>query len=228
MSDNAHDHLLLPCRDPQEEPLHHAAGGTARATPIALVTHAATAEGSALAQLLLLGGCEVFLQADTGAEVASLRAAFPAAARPLRADLDSDAGIERVVTHVARTAGRLDILVNVQPTHRPVPGLDDWPAWIGENVLRPLRVLGAAEALIGDGAALLVPRAGCGNPPDAVAETALQALAELMRAPAHLLPRVNVLVADGRLSCPELALLGRNLLAARHLGGELVWPGRLA
>jgi pteridine reductase len=111
--------------------------------PLALVTGGAKRVGRAICEELTRVGCEVILTYHTS-EDAAQRTARELKARAIRLDLGDLDDVARVGERLARSAGRLDVLVHNASVYSPSP-LHELDA---EEALRHYRVNALAPALL--------------------------------------------------------------------------------
>lgn len=111
--------------------------------PLALVTGGAKRVGRAICAELARAGCEVLLTYNSSEDAAE-RAAKELNARAIRLDLSDLDDVARVGDRLARSEGRLDVLVHNASVYSPSP-LHDLNA---EEALRHYRVNALAPALL--------------------------------------------------------------------------------
>lgn len=111
--------------------------------PLALVTGGAKRVGRAICAELTRAGCDVILTYNSS-EDDSHRTAKELNARAIRLDLSDLDEVHRVGERVARSAGRLDVLVHNASVYAPSP-LDDLDA---DGALRQYRVNALAPAVL--------------------------------------------------------------------------------
>lgn len=102
---------------------------------VALVTGASRGLGAAIASQLAAAGARVALCARSSGEIEALAKSLPNGAFAKTLDVTDSAAVDRVVDEVARTAGRLDVVVNnagMSERDTVSHGSDEW--W--DRVLR--------------------------------------------------------------------------------------------
>lgn len=102
---------------------------------VALVTGASRGVGAAIASRLAAAGARVALCARSSGEIEALAKRLPNGAFAKTLDVTDSAAVDRVVDDVARTAGRLDVVVNnagMSERDTVSHGSDEW--W--DRVLR--------------------------------------------------------------------------------------------
>ncbi len=111
--------------------------------PLALVTGGAKRVGRAICAELARAGCDVVLTYNTS-ESEAQQTARDLRARALRLDLSDPDEVQRVGEKLARSAGRLDVLVHNASVYAPTP-LHELSA---EEAIRQYRVNALAPALL--------------------------------------------------------------------------------